>query len=804
MSLLPVGFGSSGDVDYTIDDSLRFRSSASAYLSRTPASAGNRRTWTWSGWVKRGNLSNGYALIATTSSSTPRTFFVYDVDSLWLLDQPSGTNANLRSTAKFRDPSAWYHVVLSVDTTQATSTNRVKMYVNGVEQVISGTYPTQNTDMEINKNVTHTIGSYSTNYFDGYLTEVNFIDGQALTADDFGEYDANGTWKAKKYTGTYGTNGFYIDTTTSGSTVLDQSGNSNNWTANNMNLTTSSATTYDLMKDTPSLVDEDAGNFCTWNPLYRNSGKASSIYAYSTYSNGNLTVSVPTNSYATSTMKMTSGKVYAETNLDTVTAESRWGFIWAEEFSATSITLGSTKKWGGFYHSYAPADILWYDEGTQQATTAITLANNDTLQWALDIDNGKAWLGVNNTWYDSSGGTTGNPSTGSNPTFTLTADEASNLRMFVGNGSSTSVYSTNFGQRPFAYTPPTGFKKLNTFNLPDSTIEKGSDYFNPVLYTGNGSTQSVSGVGFQPDWTWIKNRASAYSHQLYDVVRGATQKLSSDSSNAETTRSNALTSFDSDGFTTGSELNTNENGSAIVSWNWLANGSGVSNTDGSITSTVSANTTAGFSIVSYTGSPADTVGHGLGVAPQVIIQKDRDHSVYWRVFHYLMSGVEDYNPTDNLHLNATNAYPPGIGAATRINGVNATTFTNTGGFTSSDQIAYCFAPVKGYSAFGSYTGNGSTDGTFVYTGFRPAFLLMKRTDSTSSWYINDSIRSLDNDTTGEDLYPNLSNAEGGTVPIDILSNGFKLRNSNNSRNANGGTYIYMAFAENPFKNSLAR
>jgi len=816
MSVLPVGIAASGDEGYTIEDSLRFRSSASAYLSRTFSTPTDNKKWTWSSWVKRGILSTAsYSIFGQYTNSTNRSDLYFDANNkLNFYNYVSGSvspSPQLITSQAFRDPSAWYHIVLVWDSNNATAADRQIIYVNGtrITSYQSSATVALGQSSQINSATGHTIGEFeNVNVnFDGYLTEINFIDGQALDPTDFGEFDEDtGVWKPKEYEGTYGTNGFYLD----GSGVTDSSGNGNNWTNNNLNLTTSSATTYDLMNDVPTLTDENNANFCTWNPLYRNGGKASSILAYSTYSNGNLTVSVPTNSYATSTIKMTGGKVYAETNLDTVTAESMWGFIWAEEFSATSITNASTKKWAGKYHSYAPADIQWYDEGTQQATTTITLANNDTLQWALDVDNGKAWLGVNNTWYDSSGGTTGNPSTGSNPTFTLTADEASNLRLFVGNGSSTSVYSTNFGQRPFAYTPPTGFKKLNTYNLPDSDILIGAEHMKTVEWTGTTAAQSID-FGMQPDLIWAKGVNSGAGHRISDSVRGGNGTHLYNISTSSTAVENTDTVIDaitSTGIDLGTLNHPNNNGTVYVGWGWKANGSGVSNTVGDTNATVSANTTSGFSIVSFNAGAAGnhTVGHGLGVTPEMIIMKDRNSSGYgnWTVFHSAVcTSTSNY-----LLLNGTGA----LGSVANSWGSALPTSTvfgfgsNVNVAANDNIIAYCFAPVEGFSAFGSYTGNGSTDGPFVYTGFKPSWLMVKSTTySGTNWLIFDNARNLYNVVELE-LNANNNNQEyNNGRDVDFLNNGFKVRSgANNNFNTSGGNYIYVAFAENPFKNSLAR
>ena len=334
-------------------------------------------------------------------------------------------------------------------------------------------------------------------------------------------------------------------------------------------------------------------------------------------------------------------------------------------------------------------------------------------------------------------------------------------------------------------------------------IDKPSDYFNTVLYTGNGSTQSITGVGFQPDWVWLKQRNTTRSHWLFDIVRGATERLHSDDTNAEATESTTLTSFDSDGFTLGSGTGVNQSSGTYASWNWLAdNTSGSSNTDGSITSTVSANTTSGFSIVSYTGNgiAGATIGHGLGTTPGMIITKTRNTTQPWRVYHKGVdaSAPEDYGMILNDSSARDNDNTAWNDTAPTSSVFSVGTSANTNG-SGNTFIAYCFAEKKGFSKFGSYTGNGSTDGTFVYTGFKPAWFLVKQSSASGQhWYLFDNKRDTFNAVTRQ-LYPSLSNAESNDTgsPIDFTSNGVKIRNTSGHDNTSGATYIYMAFAENP-------
>jgi len=337
-----------------------------------------------------------------------------------------------------------------------------------------------------------------------------------------------------------------------------------------------------------------------------------------------------------------------------------------------------------------------------------------------------------------------------------------------------------------------------------TTIKKSTEHFNTKLYTGNGSTQSITGVGFQPDFVWLKQRSSGvYYHRLQDSIRGAGKPIYSNRTDAEgdfgTGTTGSIRTFDTDGFSIGSDTGSNENNTTMVSWNWKANGTGVSNTDGSITSTVSANTTSGFSIVSYTGTGANaTVGHGLGVAPSWIVIKGRNQTEDWTTYHASTGN------TKNVILNSTavpdthSTYWQNTSPTSSVFYLGSSTRPNTSGGT---YIAYCFADVKGFSKFGSYTGNGNADGTFVYTGFKPAFVIMKRTDTTGHWLLFDNNRSSSGGSNliQEYLYPNLSDAESSdaTRGIDFLSNGFKQRNDFSAINASGGSYIYMAFAEEP-------
>lgn len=808
MSVLPVGIGSSGG--YTISRSVRTRSSASAYFNRTPAGASNRTTWTWSGWVKRGSLSSDMTLFQGYSNANNYTSIILEsADRIQIQNRVAGTATfNWVTTPVYRDPSAWYHIVVIFNTTQATSTNRIALYVNGVQITTFSTQTTgaQNATGFVNNNNSHNIGrsGAATQYFDGYLTEINFIDGQALTPSSFGETDAiTGVWKPKKYTGTYGTNGFYLnfsDNSAATATTIgkDYSGNGNNWTPNNISVT--AGVTYDSMLDVPTQWADGGngrGNYAVLNPVAPNPSTTASTCA-----DGNLTASASAaNTMRKATIGITSGAYYFEATLGSTVQGFGLGEAAVNSFGTNSASTGART-----YYLYNGGANLYTILPSADTSITTTVGSGGTLAVAVDMTNKKLWLGYaasgggNITWI---GG--GSPSAGTSPTHTFASDVSEVFPLALTNGP--ALYC-NFGQRPFSYTPPTGFVALNTQNLPTPTISNGANYMNASTYTGNGATQSISnavnGVSFQPDLVWVKSRSNAYHGALVDNVRGVDKYLYSSLTIAEETQTTALSSFNSNGFSlAGSFGNVNANGTTYVGWQWKAGGTAVSNTAGTITSSVSANPTAGFSVVTYTGTGANaTVGHGLGVAPKMMIVKQRSASGNY--FVVWMSGVT--STTQSLWLGATNAilstpnYWNSTAPTSSVFSVGNDSATNGSG---STYVAYLFAEVAGYSKFGKYTGNGSADGPFVYCGFRPRFVMMKRTDSTGNWFIDDSSRSGYNVITS-DLLAEATNVEASyNGGIDFLSNGFKQKATANG-NASGGTYIFMAFAENPFKHSLAR
>ena len=808
--MFPIFAGNSASTGYNLTRSLRFRASASAYLNRTPASAGNQNTWTWSGWVKRGALGSGQRIFGTSQTGTSDNnlgdFFFSSADKIGFFQYNAGTTyTDILSTQVFRDPSAWYHIVLAYDDTQATAANRVKIYVNGLQITAFGTasYPAQNFTGFFNGAQPHIIGRYtgagSNLYYDGYLTEINFVNAQALTPSSFGSTNTlTGVWQPARYTGTYGTNGFYLPftdnsaLTTSSNVGLgkDFSGNGNYWTTNNVSIT--AGVTYDSMTDVPTLTSATAANFAVLNPL--SSG--------ATLNSGNLIATQPggTTYYNAQATIALQGKMYFEL----LTAGAAGGGFCSLGVQSLSNAFFPTT--GTNFVGYLANEAGLFDNGSTWFTYTNSVAVNTgvasgTGQWigvAFDLATGKVWFSVSNTWVLS-----GDPATGANPACTLSTAFQYVPSVTLRNNRNVQI---NFGQQPFTYTPPTGFVALNTYNLPTSTIVKGNTVMDATLYTGTLLSNAITNAAaFKPDLVWVKSRSAATSHKLTDSVRGVTKGLISNTTGAETTDTQGLTAFGSAGFTVGTDTIYNNLAATYVGWQWQAGqGSTSSNTNGTITSTVSVNASAGFSVVTYTGNGINgaTVGHGLGVAPSLIIIKARSLVSNWGVYHASVGNTAALSLDTTSAISTSALWFNNTSPTSSVFSLGTIAALNTSGAT---HVAYCWTPIAGFSAFGSYTGNGSTDGVFVYTGFRPRWIMIKRSDSAgNNWRIWDTARATYNAGLLA-LFPNVSDAEDSvTDTYDLVSNGFKLRTSGAGTNASGGTYIYAAFAENPFKNSLAR
>jgi hypothetical protein len=680
------------------------------------------------------------------------------------------------TTSIYRDPSAWYHVVATFDTTNPTASDRLRIYVNGQRITTFNTSvdPLLNYNGYINSaGYRTTIGTIdftglaSSNFFDGYLTEVNFIDGQALTPASFGAIDSStGVWAPRPYSGTYGTNGFYLkfgNTSSVAALGTDSSGNGNTWTVNNVSLT--AGATYDSMIDVPVNYADGGngrGNYAVLNPLAKNS--------IVTLSDGNLQFTGTSGGLggAIATIAVSSGKWY-------------WEII--NTSSAESGGVGIAKLPLSSYSYDALGTYLYLSDGNKRLSPSTTSAygqsytNNDVIGVALNMDAGTIVFYKNNT-------SQGTAFSGLSGEFTAWIQDGSTL--------GTPISVANFGQRPFTYTPPAGFRALNTNNLPTPSIVNGANFMAATTYTGNAAARSLSNavnsVSFQPDLVWIKSRTpGATSHALFDSTRGTGKYLSSDTTAAETTNANTLTAFNGDGFSLGTDTTiVNANANSYIAWQWRES------------------ITAGLDVVSYAGTGVNrTVAHNLGVAPAMIIVKRSQTGATsnWQVRHTSIAAA------NSIQLNLPNQ----AAAATTVWASTAPTSSVFTVGTSADvnasgisYVAYCFAEIAGFSKFGSYTGNGLPDGPFVFCGFRPRFLLIKRSDAgTQDWIIYDTSRNASN-VVNLGIIPNLPSIEVTLSAIDVLSNGFKLKDSNITYNSSGATYIFAAFAEVPSKYALAR
>ena len=833
---------SGGGEAYEIDQSVLIdKGTGGAFMYRTPSSEGNRKTWTYSCWFKRstvgitsGTTSYQY-LFASSIYGGNETNIRIQADSIQAYGYDGGSSDwSYYSNAKLRDVSAWYHIVLACDTTDSTASERVKIYLNGERITDWGTenHASLNFDTMINNTNWHSIGAYkgiSGNdgiyTWDGYVAEAYLLDGTALPASSFGETDSTtGQWIPKETSFTssqYGTNGFYFKFA-SGAIGTDSSGKGNNYTTTNIANT-------DIMLDSPT------NNFCTLNATQTYNSDTGSLlqgglhfnsdtYNGGHYSNISSTFNVPP-----------SGKWYAECRVGIATGGGNVAFFGVTNQEINWDAVGNENLVGadGLFSSLYGDYIKVCDSGTVGTGNTSATAGAYILAMALDVDNGYAYFGVDSgsamVWYKADGSTSGgDPTSGSTGTGgfarTFDSDDVITVSTAIpapGYTSNGSMNTLNFGQNGsfgnretakgntdgngygnFWRAPPSGYLALCSKNLPTPTIKKPTDHFNTVLYTGNNTEDhAITGVGFAPDLVWIKSRSTTYYHQLHDKVRGTSGGvLYSNTTDAESS-TYSLASFDSDGFTVMKDANNdaqNDNGETYVAWNWKANGSGSANNSGDINATVSANPTAGFSIVSFTGdgSNGNTVAHGLGKEPKAIFYKRRDGTSHWYMVTKEIDGSQDY-----LSLSSTV-----VAAASEVYGNPTTSTISNWTWGANAIIAYCFAEIAGYSKFGKYIGNGTTNGAFINTGFQPAYILIKNTSVVDNWHICDVTRSIGN-PHNDVLRANINNAESANhagFDVDSCATGFKIKTTNSELNTNNNNYWYMAFAEFPAKYANAR
>lgn len=761
--ILPFAAGAAG---HQINKSLRLRAGANAGLYRSVATTTNRRIYTLSRWFKLGAQDQGFVLWqGYINASNWTSFIVHASSRQFSFAQADGGvgNWSVISTAAFRDPGAWYHVVIQVDTTDATATNRVRAWVNGVwvPLSVSGAgFPALSKDTYVNvSGAQQGFGYEATNYLlptDGHHAEVHFVDGQLVAPSAFGRIDpTTGAWVPVVYAGTHGgANGAvhdFRDATSTATLGYDYSGNGAHLTVSGISV--AAGVTFDQSNDTPT------NNHATFNPLRRAQNIAATISA------ANLRAKSPSGSYyaraiATQGFEDDGTGRYCEFTLTTA-------HLGVEAFGVTTAT------------AYAnDANVTGTDSGewAAQGNGATTNIRNNSINaftgltlWGaggvamIAHRNGKLWLGLNGVWFNL-----GDPAADTGAVYMgLTGP----LFPFCGIGSTTPVIDANFGQRAFAYTPPAGFKSLNAKNMAPPSIKRPSAYMQTVLDTGANIKVTAEAAVTADFLELIKDRANTNNWQAIDTVRGTSAVIQPNTGNAETTY--AAPSGNSVGFV------------------WKR---------GAI---------PGFDIVSYTGNATAgrAVSHVLGAAPHLIIVKARSVGTDWAVYHR-NAAANAHNGV--LYLNYTNAYLAS-GATLQWNqsiptsgafslGGSGYSVNNNG----ETYIAYLWTEIPGFSRIGAYTGNGAADGPFVWCGFRPRFMLIKRADGTGSWNIIDSARTPFNLASANLLYPDLTNSEYASAsPVDVLSSGFKMRDAA-GLNAAGGIYVFAAFAETPFKYANAR
>jgi hypothetical protein len=826
---------------HQIANSCRFIGSANDdgtnFMYHTRGTPTNADKCTISAWVKRSKLGSKNLMFTGAGSGSAYSWYGFNTaNEFWHLQ--SGDQPRLESNAFFRDTSAWYHIVIANDSTQGTAANRNKVYINGVQYTDWGDYEdysTQNSDIAVNtsgvKLFVGSGGASASNSFypfDGYIAEYVFIDGTQYAASDFGE-TKNGAWIPKDPSGlTFGSNGAYLKFESSGDLGNDSSGNNNDFTVTGV-------AAHDQMLDSPTFnSDSNGGNFNTLNAVDLQTADTS-------LTEGNLTLTTTSSNRrsAFGTMGVSTGKWYFESRQINDTASNNYplgiqriseGLQWKNWTHYIGSAVATYDYSYAMYNKGAgdTSEKVYNDVWTTLTTSSAGVAGT-IFQMAFDLDAGKIWFGINNTWTNS-----GNPSTAANPVFTSLAAGTYATALSISLSGSHDYFTHNYGQDGtfagtvtaqgnadatgygnFYYTPPTGFLALCAGNLPvaDAVDPAQTDdnypqkLFNTKLYTGTGSSNALTGVGFQPDWTWVKQRNGTNDYKITDSTRGVTKSLESNTINTEATDSNGLTAFGTDGFTVGSDSVYNGSSNTFLSWNWRANGgTTAANAVGGTASVTQIDPSGCFSIVTYTGSgSATTIGHGLSVAPTMIFTKRRNVNSDWTVYQQYMSTAPQ---TSFLKLSKNEAMGTGDSGYWNSTAPTSSVFSlgtaNDVNASGGTYVAYCFANTEGYCKAGLYNGNASTDGTFVYTGFKPAWLMIKRVTGVESWFAMDDKRDTYNVVEGV-MQLNGGNPESTTDYDvgDFLSNGFKLRISGVGFNG-AETYIYLAFAENPFKYATAR
>ena len=842
------------------EKSVRLDRHNTKYFYRTPSSAGNRKTYTFSAWIKRTleGFTNPIFNRYTAQNEAGFLGLYFNTDNL--LYFTGWSTIYFKGTKILRDGNGWYHIVLAVDTTQASANDRVKIYING-EQETAATYnaPTQNADLVINANgATHQIGNYSTNKFDGYLAEVHFVDGQQLAPTDFGytEFQTN-VWRPKRYQGTWGTNGFYLDFRDSSSAAAlghDRSGNGNNFTINNFSVAADHD--GDSFNITPTQLTPSA--------TFNSDGQSNDHIRMA-----NLRASADNSTHRPykCNFHFNTGKWYAEFKLTSYSAKSGStpyvGVVPSQHQKVTWIGSGT----GGHRGIAMNAAGSTYRDGSTFSGGGSSYGSNDVIGVAIDLDGTTPyiWWSKNGSWLK------GDPALGTQGAYMIEDDKANNFYTFACSvWATTGYFDVNFGHRPFAYSVPTGFKapseensgivsgittgitsprrRFVPFNKPfeecNKKIIRPQKHFDILTWTGNGSTgQNITGLEFTPDLIWTKKYSDGESWGVFDSLRGPNKRLYLNETHTEVTET-TMSAFNEGGFRVEGSGggSTNDNGQSYVGYCWKAGGhSGNFNIDGiayasladasaatglNFTNSdtgivtvnkISANRKAGFSIVNYTGTGASgKFPTGLDQDPDWIIVKGiNNNSGNWQTWHSSFGTGYGGANMNRVHMNTdtsedystNNTYYPDQNYASMVNMRTGDHYFNSASY---NYTAYVWHKVPGYSHFGVYDGNelSGTQGPVINCGFRPAFVLIKRTDNSgpgsgNSWEIRDNKRNPHNPRRNR-LMPDRNIAqitEAATSDVDFYSYGFKIYHtgygSNTTSSSDTVSYLYCAFAEQP-------
>jgi len=838
--------------EHQIVSSLRNSSAQDGTLQFTAGTPSSSTTMTMSYWVKRydNNAAGSLNNIFVTGTGGSAYIIIGMHANTWNFQANGGSwgGGEMKPNPLYRDTSAWYHHVVRIDTTESTQADRIRMYVNGERitsfntENLTGNLTSSESLSYINQDgVVQAWGGLSgkghgTLGADLQMAEIVFNDGQSYAPSNYGE-TKNGVWIPKDPSGlTFGNNGYYLKML-AGAIGTDSSGNSNNFTVANF-------AAHDVMLDSPTFnSDSNGGNFCTYNPLQEQGGARKLM----SLSEGNLQAESTTNDkyhQIIGNMGVKTGKWYIEWYIKAAGYPS-WSVGWHHGDGLTDFTGDGGYAGNMQYMGYFTGNNVYITNFGNTSTGDPQVAHasftnqgapttGDVIMCAIDNDAGKCWWGINGVWGNIGSGT-GNPATGANASatwtianytdykFPFTLSWANPVAKLIMNCGQEGTFAGNItaggnaddtGYGNFKYDVPAGFLSLCTGNLPIADAidpaQTSSNFpqklFSATTYTGNGSASARNiDTGVASDWVWIKNRGASGRHMLYDSTRGVGKYLHSDTNAAEDTSGTSLSAFNSDGFQlsdNGTYLNAGSN--TYVAYNWRSNGGTTSSGSGDLTSTHQVDPSGGFSIVKAVGdggSGDKTVSHGLSAAPTVILAKNLDTTYNWDTFWAEGLAASTYG----IRLNTNDDEFSG-----RWGTVNSSIFTCKDNYTwagTNNYIYYCFTNIEGYIHAGTYKGNGLASGTFVYTGHKPAFLLIREVAQDNWLLYNNKTLGYNLDSAGNaQVYPDTDSAEENQASraIDFLSNGFKLRTDNATGNASGGTYIYLSISSNPFQYATAR